>query len=87
VGQGYLIATPEYSPIKIVSLKGTITGAELYELKLQKYQYDIMYGKNVKNNNANHYLSVSRILKQIKQFIDSNGGEVPIVPKDKDIIQ
>ena len=45
VGQNYLIATPEYSPIKIVSLKGTITGAELYELTTQKHQYDIMYGK------------------------------------------
>ena len=87
VGQGYLIATPEYSPIKVVSLKGTITGAELYELTTQKHQYDIMYGKSVKKNNPNHYLAVSRILKQVKQFVDSNGGEVPIVPKDEDIIQ
>jgi hypothetical protein len=82
----YFLSTPDYSPVKVVRLTGTLTGADIISLLTSKSSLmSSMYPTKKGNVTANHFTKVSKIAKELKQFFDQNNGEIPLTPNAGDL--
>jgi len=85
-GNDYLLSTPDYSPVKVIRLTGTLTGADIISLLTSKSGLmSSMYPTRKGNVSADHFTKVSKIAKELKQFFDQNNGEVPLTPNAGDL--
>ena len=85
-GNDYLLSTPDYSPVKVIRLTGTLTGADIISLLISKSGLMLsMYPTTKGKVSADHFTKVSKIAKELKQFFDQNNGEVPLTPNAGDL--
>jgi len=87
-GLNYFSSTPDYSPIKVVRLTGTLTGADILSLLTSRSSLMSSMYPTKKGNasmSADHFTKVSKIGRELKQFFDQNNGEIRLTPNAGDL--